>query len=88
MLEIARDGDGFPRMFACNNHPEIGAADDVAAILQHLLDVGTIDRETFVARSAVLPVLRNDRAYERLRASRIVFGDLIRTKVRRLVRGT
>jgi hypothetical protein len=87
MLEIARDPAGYPRVFACNNHPEIGAADDVGEILQHLLDIGTIDRETFERRCAVLPVLRDDRAPERLRASRIVFGDLIRNKVRRLVRG-
>jgi hypothetical protein len=87
MLEIARDPAGYPRVFACNNHPEIGAADDVGEILQHLLDIGTIDRETFERRCAVLPVLRDDRASERLRASRIVFGDLIRNKVRRLVRG-
>ena len=87
MLEIARDDAGFPRFFACNNHPEIGAADDVAAILRHLLDTGVIDREMFDRRSAVLPVLRDDRAHERLRASRIVFGDLIHAKIRQLVRG-
>ena len=87
MLEIARTKDGMPRMFGVNSHPEIGAADDVAAILHRLLAHGKIDRETFEQRSAVLPDLRNDRPIDRLRVADAVFGNLVRRKLQSLVRG-
>jgi hypothetical protein len=87
MLELAREPGGMPRMFGVNSHPEIGAADDVATILQRLLATGAIDRATFEQRSAVLPVLRDDRAADRLRVGRFVFSDLIGEKIRHLVRG-
>ncbi len=86
MLEIAREPGGFPRFFAVNSHPEIGAAEDVAAILRRLLASGAIDRKTYDERAAVLPVLRDDRAAGRLRVARAVFGDLVRSKIRALVR--
>lgn len=86
MLEIARDDRGVPRFFAVNSHPEIGAGHEVASILQRLLAAGTIDREVFEQRSAVLPVLHGDRAEERLRVARAVFSDLIRDRLRRIIR--
>jgi hypothetical protein len=87
MLEIAREPGGFPRIFAVNSHPEIGAASEVSAILHRLLARGTIDRATFEQRSAVLPVLRDDRPADRLRVASAVFGNLVRTKLREIVRG-
>ncbi len=88
MLEIARFDDGTPRMFGVNSHPEIGSADDVAAILRRMLAHGKIDRPTFERRSAVLPVLRDDRPIDRLRVADAVFGHLIETKLHAIVRGS
>jgi hypothetical protein len=84
MVEFARDG-GVPRMFAVNNHPEIGSADQVAALLEQMLARGTITPEVHAARSAMLPLLRDDRTTERLRVARAVFEDLARLQLERLV---
>lgn len=86
MLEIARDSDGMPRMFAVNSHPEIGAPERVEELLQRLLAGGSIDRETFEQRSAILPVLRDDRREARLRVGRAVFVDLVQERLARLAR--
>ena len=83
MVEFARDGD-VPRMFAVNNHPEIGAADRVGTLLDEMLARGTITREVYEARRAILPVLRDDRSAERLRVARAVFSDLARMQLERL----
>ncbi len=87
MLEVARDRDArTPRIFAVNSHPEIGAAERVAGLLDRMLERGTITREVYDQRSALLPVLRSDRREERLRVGRLVFSDLIERRLERLVR--
>jgi hypothetical protein len=86
MLEFARDPSGTPRIFAVNSHPEIGAPERVAEILATLLERGTITRAVHEQRSAMLPMLRDDRRDERLRVGRAVFSDLVRERVTRLVR--
>jgi hypothetical protein len=87
MLEIARDGGGVPRVFAVNSHPEIGTPERIAEILTRMLAGGTIDREVYEARSAMLPMLRDDRRDERLFVGRAVFVDLVRERLGQLVRG-
>jgi hypothetical protein len=87
MLEIARDPDGMPRVFAVNSHPEIGAPERVAELLASMLARGTIDRAVYEARSAMLPMLRDDRRDERLFVGRVVFADLVRERLAQLVRG-
>jgi len=84
MVEFARDG-GVPRIFAVNNHPEIGAADRVAALLDAMLASGTISSEVYAARSEILPMLREERSAERLRVGRAVFSDLARLRLERLI---
>jgi hypothetical protein len=84
MVEFARDGD-MPRVFAVNNHPEIGAADRVAALLDAMLANGTITQDVYEARRAILPMLRDERSAERLRVARAVFSDLARVRLERLV---
>jgi hypothetical protein len=86
MLELARDPNGTPRIFGVNSHPEIGAPERVAAILASLLERGTITPDVHEQRSAMLPMLRDDRRDERLRVGRTVFSDLVRDRVTRLVR--
>ena len=86
MLELARDADGTPRLFGVNSHPEIGGPERVAAILAVLLERGTITADVHAQRSAMLPMLRDDRREERLRVARTVFSDLVRERVTRLVR--
>jgi hypothetical protein len=86
MLEIAREPSGAPRMFAVNSHPEIGAADRVAGLLERLLARGTITPEIYAERTQLLPALRSERSDERLRVGRFVFGDLVTRKLERLVR--
>jgi hypothetical protein len=76
----------MPRMFAVNSHPEIGAPERVEELLQRLLAGGSIDRETFEQRSAILPVLRDDRREARLRVGRAVFVDLVQERLARLAR--
>ena len=87
MVEIARDPDGMPRFFAVNSHPEIGAPERVAELLQRLLARGAIDRTVYGQRSAMLPMLRDDRRSERLDVGRAVFTDLVHERLARLVRG-
>ena len=84
MVEFARSGER-PRMFAVNNHPEIGAADRVAALLAAMLERGTITADVHAARSAILPMLREDRSAERLLVGRTVFSDLARLHLERLL---
>jgi hypothetical protein len=86
MLELARDAEGTPRFFGVNSHPEIGAPERVAALLQSMLDRGTITSDVHAQRSAMLPMLRDDRREERLRVGRAVFSDLVRDRVTRMVR--
>ena len=86
MLELARDPNGTPRLFGVNSHPEIGAAESVASILQAMLERGTITPDVHAERSAMLPMLRDDRTQERLDVARTVFGDLVRERVTRLIR--
>jgi len=84
MVEFARDGNA-PRIFAVNNHPEIRAADHVAELLAALLESGGITQEVHAARSAILPMLRDERSTERLRVGRAVFSDLARLRLERLI---
>ena len=84
MLEIARDPGGMPRFFAVNSHPEIGAHERVAELLQRMLASGKIDRAVFEARSAMLPMLRDERPEARLGVARAVFTDLIAARLARL----
>jgi hypothetical protein len=86
MLEIARDPGGVPRIFAVNSHPEIGAAERVEELLARLLARGAIDREVFEQRSAMLPMLREERREARLEVSRAVFADLVHERLARLAR--
>lgn len=87
MLEVARERNGFaPRVFAVNSHPEIGAAERVAGLLERLLARGTITREIYEERTQLLPALSGDRREERLRVGRYVFGDLVNRKLDLLVR--
>jgi len=86
MLEIARDPDGLPRVFAVNSHPEIGHHERVSELLQRLLARGVIDEDVHVQRSAILPMLRDDRHHERLHVGRAVFTDLVHERLARLVR--
>ncbi len=86
MLEIARFPGGVPRFFAVNSHPEIGAPEEVAAILQRLLEAGAMTREVYVQRVRVLPLLRDDRLQERLRVARIVFSGLVAERLATVVR--
>jgi hypothetical protein len=85
MVEIARRGDGTPRFFAVNSHPEIGTPERVAELLERMLRNGTITREVYQERSELLPVLRQDRNQERQRVARVVFGDLVRDSLERLI---
>ncbi len=88
MVEFARDASSArPRMFAVNSHPEIGAADRVTELLERMLRNGTITRELFEARSAVVPVLRDDRSARRLAVARTVFDDLARGQIERIAGG-
>lgn len=87
MLEIAHDADGMPRFFAVNSHPEISDADRVGALLERMLADGTIDRAVYDQRSAILPVLREDRSEHRLWVGRVAFTDLVRERLARIVRG-
>ena len=86
MLEIARDPDGLPRMFAVNSHPEIGAPERVEELLERLLARGAIDRTMFDQRSAMLPQLREERREARLHVGRAVFVDLVHERLARLAR--
>lgn len=86
MLEIARETDGTPRFFAVNSHPEISDARRVGELLERMLASGTIDRALYDQRSAILPVLRDDRSAERLCAGRVVFSDLVKDRLARIVR--
>jgi hypothetical protein len=86
MLEVARDPDGRPRFFAVNNHPEIGAPERIAAILQRLLDSGAMTLEVYKQRVRILPVLRDDRSDERLRVGRFVFSDLVAHRLASVLR--
>jgi hypothetical protein len=52
-----------------------------------MLARGTIDRAVYEARSAMLPMLRDDRRDERLFVGRVVFADLVRERLAQLVRG-
>ncbi len=89
MVEFARDrATGLPRVFAVNNHPEIGAADRVSALLADLLARGAMTPEVFAARSAILPTLREDRAEHRLLVGRTVLDDLVRAQLERILAGT
>jgi len=81
MLEIAHDPSGKPRFFAVNSHPEIGAPERIAAILQRLLAAGTMTLDVYRQRVRVLPMLRDDRLHERLRVGRIVFADLVHDRL-------
>jgi hypothetical protein len=87
MLEIAHDSDGMPRFFAVNSHPEISDADRVGALLERMLADGTIDRSVYEQRSAILPMLREDRSEHRLWVGRVAFTDLVRERLARIVRG-
>jgi hypothetical protein len=84
MLEIAREPDGTPRFFAVNSHPEISDARRVGDLLERMLASGKIDRTLYDRRSAILPVLRDDRSAERLCAGRVMFSDLVRDRVARI----
>jgi hypothetical protein len=87
MLELARgENEDRPRMFAVNSHPEIGSPERVQGLLERLLARGAITPEVFQQRSALLPVLRDDRREERLRVARAVFSDLIEHRLEGLVR--
>ena len=86
MLEVARDPSGLPRFFAVNSHPEIGAPERIAAILQRLLESGAMSLEVYKQRVRILPVLRDDRSDARLRAGRIVFSDLIANRLASVLR--
>ena len=86
MLELARETDGTPRLFGVNSHPEIGAPERVASLLADLLARGTITADVHAQRSAMLPMLRDDRREERLRVGRAVFSDLVRDRMTRVVR--
>jgi hypothetical protein len=87
MFEFARERDGgVPRIFAVNGHPEIGAPERVAMLLERMLARGTITSEIYEERVALLPVLRSTRPVERLRVARRVFGELIDRGLERLVR--
>ena len=86
MLELARDPGGVPRLFGVNSHPEIGAPERIATLLDGMLERGTITTEVYEQRSAMLPMLRDDRREERLRVGRAVFSDLVRERLARLVR--
>lgn len=88
MIEIARDPDGLPRIFAVNSHPEIGHHERVSELLARLLARGAIDPDVHVQRSAILPVLRDDRHHERLHVGRAVFTDLVHERLARLVRAS
>jgi hypothetical protein len=85
MVELARERDGSaPRFFGVNSHPEISTSEFVRVLLDRMLAHGTITPEVYVQRSAILPLLHDDRAEERLAVSRRVFGDLVRRNVVRL----
>jgi hypothetical protein len=84
MVEFAREGD-MPRVFAVNNHPEIGAADRVGALLDAMLARGSITQDVYDARRAILPMLRDERSGERLLVGRAVFSDLAGLRLERLV---
>jgi len=87
MFEFARERDAaVPRMFAVNGHPEIGAAERVAMLLERMLARGSITPEVYEERVALLPVLRSTLPAERLRVARRVFNDLIDRGLERLVR--
>jgi hypothetical protein len=87
MVEFARDRSSQrPRIFAVNNHPEIGSAERVAELLGALLARGAITPEVHATRSAMLPMLRDDRSVERLLVGRTVFYDLARAQIERLAR--
>ena len=87
MLELARDGDGrAPRIFGVNSHPEIGTPERVRELLDRLLERGALTPEVYERRSAMLPMLRDDRRDERLAVGRRVFGDLVQRKLAILVR--
>lgn len=85
MIEFARRADGTPRFFAVNSHPEIGSPERVAALLERMLRAGTITAEIYRERAELLPVLRDNCNQERLAVARIVFSDLIRDTLRRLI---
>jgi hypothetical protein len=85
MVEFARERDGSaPRVFGVNSHPEIGSSERVSALLDRMLANGTITAEIHEQRSAMLPMLRDERGEERLFVARRVFGDLVDLHVGRL----
>lgn len=86
MLEVAREPGGRPRFFAVNSHPEIGAPERIADILQRLLDSGEMTLDVYKQRVRILPVLRDDRSEERLRVGRVVFSDLVRDRLAAVLR--
>jgi len=86
MLELARDPNGMPRFFGVNSHPEIGGPELVATLLANMLERGTITPDVHAQRSAMLPMLGDERREERLRVGRAVFSDLVRDRMTRLVR--
>lgn len=86
MLEVARErGGSAPRIFAVNSHPEIGAAERVAQILEDLHANGALTPDVYEARKAMLPVLRDGSAAARLRAARATFDDLVRRRLELIV---
>lgn len=86
MLELAREADGpAPRMFGVNSHPEIGTPERVRELLDRMLATGSLTPEVYEKRSAMLPMLRDDRRDERLAVGRRVFGELVQRKLDRLV---
>ncbi len=85
MVEFAHDAvSGRPRIFAVNSHPEIGAADRITELLEQMLAGGAITREVFAARSALVPMLRDDRSARRLAVARATFDDLARLQIERI----
>ncbi|MBD5655037.1 MAG: hypothetical protein IAI50_07615 [Candidatus Eremiobacteraeota bacterium] len=86
MLELAREADGTaPRMFGVNSHPEIGTSERVRELRDRMLASGVLSAEVHEQRSAMLPMLRNERRDERLAVGRRVFGELVQRKLDRLV---
>ncbi len=85
MVELVRERDGSaPRVFGVNSHPEIGTSERVRGLLDRMLANGTITADVHEQRSAMLPMLRDERNEERLFVARRVFGDLVQRHVGRL----
>jgi hypothetical protein len=89
MCEFARAPDGrTPRIFAVNDHPEIGESAHLRELLDRKLARSEITQDWYDTRAALLSMLAQNGHSEpaRLLGRRYTFSDLVRAHLARLVR--